>query len=498
MKKEVKNLTRFMTENGFIWGPSPEIYGGFSGFYAYAPLGKLLKGRVESQIRNFFSSNDFWEVEMPTVMQREVWKASGHLDEFNDPLASCKRCKEEFAVDKIIENELNCECPAKIDEINEMVEKNNLKCPECGGNLGKASLKSLMIKTEVGEREAYFRPETATTTYLPFKRYYHYFRRKLPFGVFQIGKAYRNEISPRQHLIRGREFVQAEAQLFLSEEQKHNFDKIDDLNKDQKVPILKDDSSDLIKVKVSKMINDILNNESYAWALIKTYNFFRSLGISEDKIRLRRHGDDEKAFYADDAWDVEINMNSFGWIEVCGVHDRTDYDLKKHSEHSHEDLNFKKDGEIIEPHIIEIAAGVDRIVYSILDLSYEKRKESEGKTTLELSPHIAPIPIAIFPLIKKDELIDVAEDIKDDLNKRFAVFYDESSNIGKRYLRANKKGIPYAVTVDFDTLEDSTVTIRDRDTEEQKRIKISEIREIVTKLVERDMTFEDIENQENK
>lgn len=483
--KKEKDFTSFIQEAGLIWGPSPEIYGGLAGFYTYGPLGKLLKNKVENSIRKTFFENNFKEIEGPTILPDIVWKASGHLDTFKDRTIKCKKCSAVFRADKLIEESHDVPADSFSDEkIISFIKEKNIKCPSCKSQFEeKINTQSLMMKTQVAGESAALRPETATGTYLPYLRYYNFFRKKLPFCIFQIGKAYRNEISPRQSVLRGREFTQAEAQIFLDPKEKNDFEEYNSI-KDLKLPFWdyksqeKDPQGKNIKPLAIKDIlkNKLIKSQAYCWAIWLAYQQFRNFGIPEDKIRLRQHHPDEKAFYADDAWDIEINLNMFGWTEVCGVHDRTDYDLKQHSKFSKIELQAKReDNSSFYPHVIEIAFGTDRPTFSLIDIFYEKKDEQEGKTTFKIPYKMAPIDISIFPLSKKSELISLAKEIKKSFSQNYIVDYDEAGSIGRRYLRSSTSGIPFAITIDFQSLEDKSVTIRDRDSSEQIRIPISDL-----------------------
>jgi len=485
----LKDLHAFMQSKGFVYGPFPEIYGGVSGFYAYGPIGKLLKNKVENSVRNLFFSHGFRELECPTVLPDVVWEASGHLNTFSDKTIECLKCKSLFRVDKLIEEKTDKETSAMSDkDFLSILKKEKITCPSCKGSF-KEEIKnySLMMKTEVALKPFSLRPETATVTYLPFKRLNEYFR-KLPFGVFQIGKAYRNEISPRQHLLRMREFTQAEGQIFVDPKEKNNWPKFEKIKK-EKLPLYtsnhqngnsKHDSITLEAAIEKKLIK----SKAYAWCLHLAYSQFVSLGIPKENIRIRQHLENERAFYADDAWDIEIKLKSFGWTECCGVHDRTDYDLKKHQEHSKQSLEaVRENGEKYIPHILEIAFGTDRPTFTLMDTFYEKKEEGEGKSIFKVPYHVAPVDVAIFPLMKKDNLPDYAEQIKVLLEKEFIVDYDESGSIGKRYLRAAESGTPFSITIDYDSLKNKDVTIRDRDSEKQIRVKEKELRDTIRALI---------------
>lgn len=496
MGKFVQELTSFMQQKGFVWGPEPEIYGGQAGFYSYAPLGKLLKNNVENTIRNVFIKNDFFEVECPTIMPKKVWEASGHLGGFTDPVIYSKKGAA-FRVDNLIEEHFKLKdenCPRlgglMDDDYLDIIKKNDIKPNGEELDLKKGILRhDLMMKTTVGfDGEAYNRPETATTTYLPFLRYYDFFRKKLPLGVFQIGNAYRNEISPRQHLIRTREFTQAEAQLFIFKHQKKDYPKFDAV-KNEKLPLWSwDKQSKGQKIEMISLKDAIdkksLANKAYAYLLHMTYNLFLELQIPANKIRLVQHSPDEKAFYAEDAWDIEVDLRSFGWTEICGIHDRSDYDLTQHAKFSGANMEvLDENNEKQIPNILEIAFGTGRIVFALLDIYYEKKSEEEGKSTFKIPAKMAPMKVAVFPLLRKPELIKLAKKVYDDLNSCLLCKYDETASIGKRYLRAAEEGIPYAVTIDFDSLENQTVTVRNRDTEKQERIKINDVKNKLFSLI---------------
>ena len=359
-----------------------------------------------------------------------------------------------------------------------------------------------MMKTTIGlDVEAYNRPETATTTYLPFLRYVDFFRKKLPFAVFQIGKAYRNEISPRQHVMRCREFTQAEAQLFLFKEQKNNFEQYEDI-KHEKVPLWAWQFQKEEKEPKSMTVHEALEkghfkNKAYAWAVYTAYSLFRQIGLPEDKLRLRQHFPDEKAFYADDAWDIECKLNSFGWFELCGVHDRTDYDLTQHGKYSGKSLKAFNEQSLKEekneiPNIIEIAFGTDRPTFALLDIFYKKINEAEGKTKFVVPIHMSPVKVAVFPLVKKEKLPEIAKNIYSELQKEFFVRYDASGSIGKRYLREDEAGTAFCITIDFDSITKNDVTIRNRDTEEQKRIPINNIKHTIRELLSYRLKWEEI------
>jgi glycyl-tRNA synthetase len=502
-----KQFISFLSDKAFIYGPEPEIYGGLSGFYTYGPLGKSLKNRIENRIRDVFVKFDFWEVECPTVMPAPVWKASGHLDGFTDPLIKDEKGNV-YRVDKLIEEwcskndkdftELKVE-GATNEHLLKIISENKITAPNKKNLVPEITEHNLMMKTTIGhDTEAYNRPETATTTYLPFLRYVNFFRQKLPFGVFQIGKAYRNEISPRQHVLRCREFTQAEGQLFIFEEQKNNFEPYEEIA-DEKLPMWSYQAQDENKKPVSTSLKNalkdgVIKNQAYAWTLNIAYQLFKNFGIPEENIRMRQHNLDERAFYADDAWDVEVFFNSFGWTEVCGIHDRTDYDLKTHSEHSNVDLVcMNENNEKKIPHVIEIAFGTDRPTFALLDTFYSPAEKGDGKPSLKIPYGISPVQIAVFPLVNKEDVPKLAREVYKELQQSFVSLYDRSGSIGKRYLRQDAVGTPYCVTVDFDSLEKRDVTIRDRNSTKQVRVHIDALVETLKRLFDGVIEFNSLE-----
>ncbi|MFT4310420.1 MAG: glycine--tRNA ligase [Candidatus Woesearchaeota archaeon] len=483
-----KNLQTFIADKGFIIGPEPEIYQGVAGFYTYGPLGKSLKNKIEKAIKQVFMQYDFWEVECPTILPNCVWEASGHLGNFTDPMIYDTK-KNRYRVDKLIEewcakHNINPDtlqlASCTHQDFLDLIAKHTITAPDGTALVPNITDHNLMLQTTIGfDTPAANRPETATTTYLPFLRYNQFFRQKYPFGVFQIGKAYRNEVSPRQSVLRGREFTQAEGQLFILEEQKKTFDRFVSVQ-DKVLPFwstsMQSQDKPVQDMTLQQAVESgLLGSQAYAWTIALAYDLFISMGIDKKHIRLRQHHDDEKAFYAADAWDIELHFSSFGWVEVCGVHDRTQYDLQTHSKHSQTELSVTlEDGTKQTPHIIEIAFGVDRPLYALLDMAYSG---DEQKPVLQLPYQMAPIDVAVFPLVNKPEVLQKAYEVYALLQPHFITWFDKSGSIGKRYVRQDEIGTPYAVTIDFDTLQDNTVTLRDRDTKQQERISIAQLRD---------------------
>ena len=459
---------------GFIWGPSPNIYnGGVSGFYDWGINGKLLKNKVELVIRKGFSSYSFFEVESPTIMPKIVWEASGHYSNFFDFTVECKKCRSTYRADNLIKESLpNEKVILEISSLEKQIKK--IKCPNCKSSLEGIKKYSLMMSTIIGsDKESFLRPETATTTYLLYPEYYRFFRTKLPFGVFQIGKAYRNEVSPRQHVFRTREFTQAEAQLFILKKDKSDIS-LSDLK--TKLPLLSYDKKDPLDIEMEKALkNKLLKSKAYASVLEIAYEIITNIGLDKKRIRIKQHHPDELAHYALDAWDIEYKTERFGWMEVCGVHDRQDYDLKRHSEYS----KTKFPGEI--PHILEIACGVERLTYCLLENSF---REDKGRLWLQFPRGMGPIDIAILPLIQKDGLPEKAKEIFKTLEKDFVCLYDETGSIGRRYARNDEIGTTITCTVDYESLKEGTITLRDVYTTRQIRVKISDLKKVIDGIID--------------
>jgi len=485
----VETFNSLIKRRGFIWGPSPEIYGGFAGFYTYGPAGSALKNRVLSLFRKELSFLGFVEVECPTVMPEIVWEASGHLERFIDYVTRCTGCNFLYRADKLLQKMLPDTLIDGLsrDQMDDLIKNENIKCPKCNGVLGNIEEYNLMLKTNVGDNNiAFLRPETATTTYLLFNRLDHYSRKQYPIKVFQYGKAYRNEISPRQGVLRMRAFDQLELQLFIGKEQEMTYEEYDEIKK-EKLPLLdwqtqaKNIDKPNWKSLEDVIKSNLLKKPAFAYCLYVAHFITKKFGYEDDLIRYRQHSPSERAHYADDAWDLEIKTKQFGWIEICGIHDRTDYDLKRHQEYSKQNFEISMNPDTAEkeiPQVLEIAFGPDRIIYTLLDACF---MVEDDRINLQLKPYLAPYSVAVFPLVKnKENLRSLAKQIhKDLLDYRIDSFYDEAGSIGKRYRRQDEIGTPFCVTVDYESDKDQTVTLRYRDSMKQDRIKISKIKEII-------------------
>jgi len=434
MAKPNKNKTPIKMEKimslsrrrGFLF-LSSEIYGGQSACWDYGPLGVELKNNIKQLWwRSMVHENEnIVGLDAAIIMHPRVWEASGHVAGFNDPMVDCKECKKRFRADHIEGD----------------------KCPECGGELTEVRQFNLMFKTHIGPVEdsasvAYLRPETAQGIFVNFLNVVNSTRQKIPFGIAQIGKAFRNEITPGNFIFRSREFEQMEMQFF-------------------------------VKPGTDEYWMEYWRNQRW--------QFHNRLGIRPERIRWHEHGKDELAHYARSAYDIEYKF-PFGWSELEGVHNRTDFDLRRHTEYSGKDMTYfdQESNERFMPYIIETSAGCDRTLLQVLADAYEEEPgEKENRIVLRLSPLVAPIKAGIFPLVKRDSMPERSMEIYKELKSEYQVFYDESGTIGKRYRRMDEAGTPFCVTIDSQTAEDDTVTVRERDNMAQSRVKVSELKNMI-------------------
>ncbi|MFH0987169.1 MAG: glycine--tRNA ligase [Candidatus Micrarchaeota archaeon] len=464
-----------------IYYPSAEIYGSLAGFYDYGSVGTPIKRKLEDYWRWYFLKSldeSFYEIQGTEITHPKIWKASGHLEHFEDPIVQCKKCKGFERADQIIEKELNevFEGLSK-QELDRVIKEHKIKCHKCGGELSEVDVLNLMFSFEAGvldsKTKVFLRPETAQTPYVNFKREYMVNREKLPLGLAVIGKAFRNEISPRQAFFRTREFTQAECQIFFDPEKVNEHARFDEV-KDYKIRVTLADErkegeklvscADLVKKGYAKF---------YVYYMARMQQFYDSLGVPAEKLRFFEKSAEERSFYNKYHFDLEIWYDMFGkYAEAAALHYRTDHDLAGHEKVANMKLSVVKDGKRILPHVIEITFGIDRNVFAFIDLGYSVKKDIPF---LALPKQISPYIAAVFPLVNKDGLQEKAKEVYDLLKKSSDVYYDEGGSIGKRYARADEIGVFYCLTADHQTLEDGTVTVRNRDTAEQKRVKISEL-----------------------
>lgn len=452
MDYSMDKIVSLAKARGFVY-PGSEIYGGLANAWDYGNLGVELKNNIKRAWWDKFIKQSRYNVgiDAAILMNPRTWEASGHIGGFSDPLMDCKECHERFRADKLIEEwaeDNNYELTSSVDgwtkeAMKEFVDEHGINCPSCGAhNFTDIRQFNLMFKTFQGVTEdakntVYLRPETAQGIFVNFKNVARTSRKKLPFGIGQIGKSFRNEITPGNFIFRIREFEQMELEFFCKP------------------------GTDL---------------EWFEYWRTFCYNWLVTLGIKEEDIRARDHDKEELSFYSKATTDLEFKF-PFGWGELWGIADRTDYDLKQHQEFSGQDMTYFDDetGEKYIPYVIEPSLGADRVTLAFLCAAYDEEELGEGdvRTVMHFHPAIAPVKIGILPLSKK--LNDKALEIYDELSKKYNCEFDDRGNIGKRYRRQDEIGTPFCITVDFETEEDGKVTVRDRDTMEQVRINISEL-----------------------
>ena len=459
-EKSMEKVVSLCKNRGIIY-PGSEIYGGLATTWDYGPLGVEFKNNVKKAWWKKFVQQSKYNVGLDSaiLMNPEVWVASGHVGSFSDPLIDCKECKSRFRADKLIEDfyfennlgDINVD-GWENEKVEELMKEKNICCPNCKKqNFTGIRRFNLMFKTfqgvtEDSKSEIYLRPETAQGIFVNFKNIARTSRKKVPFGIAQVGKSFRNEITPGNFTFRTREFEQMELEFFCKPGEDLEW-------------------------------YDYWKNYSFNWLL--------SLGMNEETLRLRDHEQEELSFYSKATCDIEF-LFPFGWGELWGIADRTDYDLSRHIEVSGEDLRYidPVTNEKYIPYCIEPSLGADRVALAFLCNAYDEEEIGEGdvRTVLRLHPALAPFKAAILPLTKK--LSDKSDEIYDELSKYFMIDTDVSGSIGKRYRRQDEVGTPFCITVDFDTLEDDCVTVRFRDTMEQERIKISELKDFIEKSLE--------------
>jgi glycyl-tRNA synthetase len=568
-------INELARRRGFFW-QSYEIYGGAAGFATYGPLGAKLKQNIERKLRELFVNKlGILEIESPIISPGKVFEASGHVDHFKEPMVECQKCKKRFRADHLLQEFAKIEESEtekmSLKELKAAIEKHNIHCPECGGDFGEAKLFLTMFKTTIGpysEAVSYGRPEAAQGIFVEFRRLYEMAREKLPFGVLQIGHALRNEISPRQSLIRLREFTIIDLEFFFDPEEPscHLLDDVEN----EKLRLLLAEN----KLKGSEEITEVTVKEALTKGYIKiqwqavfmalAQKLLIGLGVPAEKQRLIEKLPWEKAHYSLQSFDQQVYVERWGWVEVSGHAYRTDYDLKQHMEFSGEDMRvfkeyekpvetqrltmkpvmaklgpifkaeaakvaetlskvdpqkvealFRKNGyyalgkhrilpehveithqKVVErgkrfiPHVVEPSFGSDRLFYVALEYAYHVK---DDRAMLSFPRDIAPIQVGVYPLVSKDGLPQKALELhKMMLNEGFVAEYDEAGSIGRRYARADEAGIPLGITVDYETLGNNTITMRDRDSWKQVRSRIEDLPELLHKYFKGKFSFEDL------
>ncbi len=460
IQKTMDKIVALAKGRGYVF-PGSEIYGGLANSWDYGPLGVEFKNNVKKAWWKKFVQESPYNVgvDCAILMNSQVWVASGHVGGFSDPLMDCKDCKARFRADKLVEDHMT-ENGAEVasadgwtnEQLKQYIEEHNIACPKCGKkNFTDIRKFNLMFKTfqgvtEDAKSEIYLRPETAQGIFVNFKNVQRSSRKKVPFGIAQVGKSFRNEITPGNFIFRTREFEQMELEFFCKP------------------------GTDLEWFSYWK---------DYCWS------FLLNLGVKAESLRFRDHSAEELSFYSNATSDIEF-LFPFGWGELWGIADRTDYDLKRHAEESGEDMNYLDPvtNEKYVPYCIEPSLGADRVALAFLCDAYDEEELDGGdvRTVLRLHPALAPFKAAVLPLTKK--LSEKATEVYSMLSKYFNVDYDEAGSIGKRYRREDEIGTPYCITIDFDTLENGTVTVRDRDSMSQERIGIDELAKFIGEKLE--------------
>lgn len=455
-EKTFNDVVAHMKSTGFVYQGS-EIYGGLANTWDFGPLGIELKNNIKNAWWKRFIQEDPNNVGLQSaiLMNPNVWVASGHVGGFSDPLMDCKECKSRFRADQLIEeatnHEVNCSKMTN-EEMEDYIANHDIVCPKCGAkNFTGIRQFNLMFKTFQGVLEdakstIYLRPETAQGIFVNFKNVQRTMRKKLPFGIGQIGKSFRNEITPGNFIFRTREFEQMELEFFC------------------------------------KPGTDLEWFEYYCNACVQ---FLKDLGLSEENIRLRAHDPEELAHYSNGTSDIEYNFSEpIGWGELWGIADRTDFDLKAHQTTSKQSLGYfdQETNSKYIPYVIEPSVGVERLILAVMCEAYEMQQlENDERLVLHLHPYLAPYKVAVLPLSKK--LNDQASKVFSDLASEFTCTYDDAQSIGKRYRRQDSIGTPFCVTVDFETEKDNCVTVRDRDTMEQERVALSELKDYIEQRI---------------
>jgi len=568
-------ISELARRRGFFW-PSCEIYGGASGFLTIGPLGSMLKRRIEDKFREFFLHRlGLFEIESSVIVPGMVFEASGHVDAFKEPMVECRACNRKFRADHLLQEFAGMSATdtekLSLQELMKEIDKRGVHCPECGGEFGEPKHFMTMFTTTIGpysEATGYGRPEAAQGIFVEFRRLYEYARERLPFGVAQIGRALRNEISPRQGPIRLREFTIMDLEFFFDPEEPH-CPMLKEVEEETLRLIMAENKvkgiEDPIRVTVKEALNrGHIKAEWQAFFMALSKRFLAELGVPEDEQRFIEKLEWERAHYSIQGFDQEVHLDRWGWVEVSGHNYRTDYDLKRHMEFSGVDMrafkeyekpltteavtvkpvmskigpafkeeasrvvkllsatdprelevSFKRQGyhmvesfkilpEHVEithkrvkekgrrfvPHVVEPSFGSDRLFYVTIEYAYTTR---EGRALLSLPRDLAPVQLGVYPLVNKDGLPEKARQVYQMLtNEGFTVEYDEAGSIGRRYARADEVGTPLGVTIDYQTLRDETVTIRDRDTWKQVRNEIEKLPALLGAYLHYKMEFEDM------
>jgi glycyl-tRNA synthetase len=467
-------VVRLGQQRGFFFKTAESYPNTPAGFLDYGPLGVGLKNRLIELWRRVVVKRDgMLEIDGSQILPKAVFEASGHLASFTDPFVKCSKCGSVFRPDKLIEEKTGKQVPEKLSDsdYDRLMAETGVKCLKCGNRLTGTTRFNMMFKVGVGPglEEAYLRPETCQSIFVDFPLLFKTQRVKLPIGMAQVGRSFRNEIAPRQALIRLRELNQAEVEVFF------NPKKADDPRFDGDLPRVMafrlpdgTDASHSVEQAIQK---GIVPSKIAGHCLVLIVEFYEAAGIPPENIRLRVLSEEDRAFYSKAAFDLEIKL-SFGWVELVACNYRGDYDLGGHARVSGSNFTVDDDNEKVLPHVFELSLGVDRSIFAVIESSM--RGEGERRV-MALKPYLSPTQVCVFPLVNKDGLREKARELYLQLRESFDAFYDDSGAIGRRYARADEAGVPACLTVDYDTLKDGTVTLRDRDTREQARVNALEV-----------------------
>jgi glycyl-tRNA synthetase len=449
-KVPMEIISAYCKRKGFIF-PSSEIYGGFANSYSFGPYGAEIKNNIKDIWWKMFVSGrpDVVGMDGPIILNPKLWEASGHTSGFNDALVDCKACNKRFRADHLVKELTGVDMEGELEKMTEVLKDPKMKCPECGkSDWTEARYISMMFKTEMNSFDGpvYLRPETAGAIFMDFKNITDSMRVKVPFGVAQIGKAFRNEIVARNFIFRIREFEQMEIEYFIDPE-----------------------------FEWESLFEEWLDKQK---------EFFNKLGAEDKDLRQYEHPKEKLSHYSKKTVDWEFDF-SFGWGEISGLAHRGDFDLTQHSKHSNEKLEYfdAVNNRRYVPHVLEPTFGLDRMILISLLSAYTEEELEGGETrvVMKFPKAVAPVKIAIFPLLKnKPDLVEKAKEVFANLSQKYTCEFDDNGNVGKRYRRQDEIGTPYCLTVDFDTLEKGTVTVRDRDTMKQETIKVEDIDKFFT------------------
>ncbi len=471
-----EDVMNVATRRGYLMKSAEAYPNTPAGFWDYGPLGVALKNRyVELWRKHLVKRDEMVEIDAVTIMPKAVFVASGHLANFTDPMVVCGKCHSLYRPDKLIEERLGHATPEGLadEKYDELLRENGIRCQKCKAELVGTKRFNMMFKIGIGPQgdEAYLRPETCQGIFGDIPYLFKTQRIKLPKGFAQVGKSFRNEIAPRQGVLRLREIYQAEIEVCFDPENV-SLAKFD-VASDFQLSIAKGDVEPVPTTVSAAIAAGTIPHKLIGYYLYLIQSFYEeAVGIPKADIRLRTLTDVEKAFYSKVAFDLEVRT-SVGWLELVACNYRSDYDLKRHSEVSGTDYNVDDNGRKVLPHIFELSMGVDRSLYVILEKAYRSEKDSKGgeRVYLSLRPSIAPVQAGVFPLVSKDGLDVEAERLYNELRTEFDIFFDESGSIGRRYARADEAGVPFCITVDHETLSKGEVTVRHRDDRSQDKVR---------------------------